>query len=306
MTRLLPVFSFFISLLLIPLTIKLCRRIGVHDNPGEDVLKIHRQPIPNLGGLGFFLAAAVSWIVLVLFQQGGARIISGILCGGFMVILLGAWDDLKDLNPLTRLVGQSLAALIAVFFGIYLNTFSMGWIAVPLTVFYVLGAINSVNMLDGLDGLAGGVVSLSLVGFSILFALRDYPIEPVAPLILVGALGGFLFFNFSPARVFMGNNGSAFLGFVVAVFGILASSGSHHYVGLIGPIFMIGLPVLDTAVAILRRLKKGKPIYLGDRSHIYDQLVDKGLTVRQTALICYAIQTLLVSSGLWLQLSVSR
>ncbi|MFN8009001.1 MAG: MraY family glycosyltransferase [Terriglobia bacterium] len=306
MIGLLPFLSLGLSFILIPLSIRFCRWLGVHDHPGEDLLKVHRQPVPNLGGTGIFVASAVSWISYMYYQGGENNILKGILCGGLMVVGLGVWDDLRDLNPLVRVAGQSIAGLVAVSWGVSLNIFSHEWINFLMTIFYVLGAINSVNMLDGLDGLAGGAMSLSLVAFSITFALQSSTIHPVLPLIPLGALVGFLFFNFNPARVFMGNNGSAFLGFVIAIFGILASNGSYHVLGLIGPILIIGLPVLDTAVAIIRRLRKGAPVYLGDRSHIYDQLVDKGLTVRKTVLVCYAVQAILTSAGLWVQLSLAR
>jgi UDP-GlcNAc:undecaprenyl-phosphate GlcNAc-1-phosphate transferase len=176
----------------------------------------------------------------------------------------------------------------------------LGFVAIPLTVFYIVGAINAVNMFDGLDGLAAGIASFSLAGFSYLYFTRADFVDGCLALILIGSLSGFLIFNFHPARIFMGNNGSAFLGYILAVFAIQAAHGNRSVISILGSIFLVGLPVLDAGVAILRRAIAGKPIYLGDRSHIYDQLVDKGFTVRQTALFCYTLQLGFVFFGLWL------
>jgi UDP-GlcNAc:undecaprenyl-phosphate GlcNAc-1-phosphate transferase len=165
-----------------------------------------------------------------------------------------------------------------------------------LTIFYVVGAINAMNMQDGLDGLAAGMALLSALGFAVLSIQMGQSFKFLIASILSGILIGFLVYNFNPAFIFMGDSGSYFLGFVLAYLSVSFTS-LQHWSTFLAPVLIVGAPVLDTAFAILRRLKKGVSPFSGDRSHFYDLLVSRGFSIRQTVLICWGIQAFLVIIG---------
>jgi UDP-GlcNAc:undecaprenyl-phosphate GlcNAc-1-phosphate transferase len=293
------IISFLISFLLMPSIISFSREKGFFDDPRDNGLKLHRRPIPFLGGIGIF----AGFIVPVIFFYDAGMLSTefiGIIIGSVVIIGLGVWDDLRNVHPFVRLGGQLLAAGLTIFFGLRINTFPLPYVAVPLTLIYILGSINSVNLFDGLDGLAGGVVSISLIGFSVFFYLQGNNSYTLLSLSLLGAVLGFLGYNFNPARIFMGDNGSTFLGYMLAVLAINASSKPYAFVLFLVPLMLIGLPVIDTVMAIVRRLLNGKPVFIGDRSHLYDQLVDRGFTVRRAVSICYALQAAFVACSLYL------
>ncbi|MEW6041503.1 MAG: MraY family glycosyltransferase [Elusimicrobiota bacterium] len=262
------------------------------------MLKVHKIPIPYLGGVGIFIGFIVP-LLFVCTIFGNPKEFLGVLIVSVLIISLGIWDDLKNVKPSVRIVGQLLAASLTIYFGLKINTFPLYYIAIPLTIVYIVGSINAVNLFDGLDGLAGGVVSISLIGFCLLFYLQDNNTYLIISLALLGSILGFLPYNFNPARIFAGDNGSTFLGYMLAVLAINSSSRPYDFNLFFVSLILIGLPVIDTALAILRRYLKGRPISVGDRSHIYDQLVDKGFSVKKTVLICYTIQISLVAISIY-------
>jgi len=270
------------------------------DRPEGDSLKIHSVAIPLSGGIAIFLCFSL----LLFFLYLGANLVrvkmAGILVGGSMALLMGVWDDLKPTLPVFRLGFQALSGAVLVFSGSSMN--APFFICLPLSIFYVMGAINAVNMEDGLDGLAGGIALISFMGFAILSATLNRPMDLRISVILCGILIGFLCFNFNPASIFMGDSGSYFIGFILAYFALRFTDLSR-WPAFLGPIFIIGAPVFDTAYAILRRMKKGVSPFYGDRSHFYDQLMQRGLSVRQTVLICWGIQAFLVGFGVAIYLS---
>jgi UDP-GlcNAc:undecaprenyl-phosphate GlcNAc-1-phosphate transferase len=291
--------SFLISFLLMPSVIAFSRKRRLFDDPGDNGLKVHKTPIPFLGGIGIFAGFIVP---VIFFYSAGAlpQEFIGIIISSVVIIGLGVWDDLRNINPFVRLGGQLLAAGLTISFGLKIHTFPIPYVAVPLTLIYILGSINSVNLFDGLDGLAGGVASISFIGFSVLFYLQGDGTYTLLSLSLLGAVCGFLFYNFNPARIFLGDNGSTFLGYMLAVFAINASSKPYAFVLFLVPLMLIGLPVVDTVIAIVRRVLSGKPVFIGDRSHLYDQLVDKGYTVKGAVLICYTMQAAFVVCSIYL------
>lgn len=286
--------SFATTAALIPVIISLSLRRGFVDRPGE--LKVHMRPIPVFGGLGIFAGVVVATLVATL-HTGGTGAIAEVLLVATALIALGVWDDLKNVPPRVRLVGQFLVAGATIALGYRIGAFPVAAIAIPLTTVFIAGVINTVNLFDGLDGLAGGTVSISLIGFAVVLSSVGLGAWLPLALGLLGALLGFLIYNFNPARIFMGDNGSTFLGYALAVLALNVAGGPRDLRSFVVALLLIGLPLVDTLVAIVRRAARGRPIFQGDRSHIYDQLVDHGLTVKQTALVCYAVQAGLVASA---------
>ena len=292
------IISFLITYLAIPKIITFASKKNLRDIPYGDSLKIHQKPIPNIGGVGIFFGFLGALIIGLLLAVQGHRELWGIIAGSLVVLSLGLWDDAKNISPYIRFAGQTLAALILVFAGIKVNVIPVNYITVLLTIFYVLGAINAVNLLDGLDGLASGVTIIISLGFLILSVHQGNPLGMLLSLALMGSVLGFLPYNFNPASIFMGNSGSAFLGFILAALTISFTNKPYDVVWFIIPILIMGVPVFDTTLAIIRRYKNKRPLFTGDRSHFYDQLMDKGLSVRQTVLVCYGIQVVFVGVGI--------
>jgi UDP-GlcNAc:undecaprenyl-phosphate GlcNAc-1-phosphate transferase len=289
--------SFLLTAALIPWVKKFSLRVGYIDNPDGGPLKVHVSPVPRSGGLA--LLGIFGLLMFILFGAGKVNGLNtfALLLGGGLVFGLGVYDDLRTLSPPSRLIGQALAGVILFLSGIRIETLFL--ISFPLTIFYVVGAINAINMEDGLDGLAGGMALLSALGFVLLSVQTGEDLKLFISSILSGVLIGFLFYNFNPASIFMGDNGSYFLGFVLAYLA-LGFTSLESLSTFFGPILIIGAPVVDAAYAILRRLKRRASPLTGDRSHFYDQFMQKGLTVRQTVLLCWAIQAVFVGAGVYI------
>lgn len=290
---------FFVGLILtalfIPWVQKVSLRMGYVDSPEGDTLKVHSVPIPHSGGIVIFSVLGLLLAFLSVFGDVAGVEALGLLLGGSMALALGIWDDLKSMPLVIRLGIQAMAGVALLLFGHRIE--ASPFISLPLTLFYVVGAINAVNMEDGLDGLAGGMAALSLLGFAFLSLKIGQPGGLIISLMLSGVLIGFLFYNFSPSSIFMGDSGSYFLGFILAYLAV-SLTGLSHWLTFVAPILIIGMPVLDAGYAILRRIKKGVSPFAGDRSHFYDQLIQKGLSVRQTVLICWGFQALIVGLGI--------
>ena len=286
-----------LTVLVIPWIKRFSFNIGYLDIPEGDPLKIHAAPIPHSGGMAIFGIFGLLFLITFLTGEKGSGgfELAGLLLGGAAAFSLGVREDLKTLRPAMRLGGEAVVGVVLILFGHRIHASLL--ISLPLTVFYVVGSINAVNMEDGLDGMAGGMALISCMGFAFLSIAREQNLEFMVSLILVGVLIGFLFYNFNPSSIFMGDNGSYFLGFILAYLAVSCTS-IYQWSTFLGPIFIVGMPVFDTAYAILRRLKKGVSPFAGDRSHFYDQLIQKGLSVRQTVLICWGIQAVLVSAGM--------
>jgi len=304
-------FSFIVSIILMPFFKKFGIKYHLCDEPGKDRLKIHSKPIPYLGGVGIFLTMVIMLIITGFLNKISGYQIIGIILGGGIIILLGLWDDFKlkkgKTRPLLKLFGQALSAFLVFFIlikiGINIHFSINPIIIVLLGIFYLVGAMNAMNMEDGIDGLASGLTIVSLVGFAILSLIIVNSLTLLFSLILIGAIGGFLVYNWHPASIFMGDNGSHFLGFCLAVLAIIFTSHPlYNLKQFIGPILIIGLPVIDATWAIIRRLAKRKSPFQGDRGHLYDRLYQKGLSIKKTVLICYGIQIIIVGTGIMIYL----
>jgi UDP-GlcNAc:undecaprenyl-phosphate GlcNAc-1-phosphate transferase len=285
--------AFAVAAASIPVFRRAAERHRLVDAAGDDPLKIHAAPVPFVGGLGIALGCAAALGLAAVTEPMLATAIGTVLAVGVGVAALGFRDDVATIPPVVRLAVELLAGgLAATLFDAAGFPFGAAAFAVFAAV-YVVGAINAVNMLDGLDGLAGGVVLVSCAGFAV---VGDRFVAAVA-LALAGALVGFLVYNFNPASVFMGDNGSYLLGFLVATMALAVTVADGTWRGLLAGVLLVGAPVLDAAFAIVRRLARGVSPFEGDRSHFYDLLVQRGMSTRAIALTSYAIQAALVAAG---------
>jgi UDP-GlcNAc:undecaprenyl-phosphate GlcNAc-1-phosphate transferase len=324
--------ALMLSLFGTPIFRWLAMRRGVWDQP-DDAVKIHRQPIPYLGGCAIWVAWTVPVLVYYLATGAGAKwnAMAALVCGGAVAFVTGLVDDLKDIRPRTKLAGQALAGAILLVGGIRWQAYAAypgiplldvgpdSWLvlAVCLAMHFlvVLGATNATNLLDGLDGLCSGVTAIISVGFlllataltawarydpSALAVKYEYTdLIMVVSFALAGAAIGFLPYNFNPARIFMGDAGSVFIGYVLAAMMIMFASKFGMVKWFVGSLFIFGLPIFDTGLAAIRRVLNRRPIMMPDRSHLYNQLVDRlGLSVRMTVAVLYVLSALFVVAGL--------
>jgi len=220
--------------------------------------------------------------------------------GGAVMCIIGLLDDVWQITPFSRLGLEFLAAILMVKIGSAVKITETVWIWYLFSAFFLVGAINAINMFDGMDGLAGGIMILSGIGFIYYFYLLDLKTPLLISLTLAGSLLAFLCLNFYPAKVFLGDNGSYLLGFIIFYFAASIAGKPLSVNELIGIILIIGLPVIDAAFAIARRLWRRQPLFSGDRSHSYDILFRWTQSKIKTALICYAIQVPFVVSGILL------
>ena len=290
--------TFITSLMLVPLIRDIASHINAMDIPEKR--KVHKKPMPRLGGLAIFLSFLVGYM---FFAPLTTQMIS-ILIGGFIIVLLGIVDDINPLKARIKLCGQIIAALILVFygkiyitdvslFGVYIN---LGIWAYPISLFIIVACINSINLIDGLDGLAAGTSSiyfLTIIVLSILLGRIDN-LGFVLCLIMLGSTLGFLYYNFNPASIFMGDTGSMFLGFMIAVIALLGFK-TATLTSFMVPILILFIPILDTLLAILRRLIKGESIGTPDKEHVHFQLLNKTSSVKKTVIIIYIINMLFSS-----------
>lgn len=279
------VLSFVISGLSIPLA----RRFGVLDAPGA--IKVQTTAVPRLGGLGIITAVLLTW---ALAPVGTGRLnLWGVLASGAVMAAVGLLDDIHGLSPWQKLAGQLVAGVALGLFGVRLGVAHQGWINVVVTSLLVALGANSVNLLDGLDGIAAGTSAVMAGAFALL--LFDHSHAGLA-LAVAGACIGFLPWNWHPAKTFMGDGGSLFLGFSVALLLILTVNG-HPWQYAAGGLMVVAVPALDMSLSVLRRLLHRQPVYAGDRNHMYDRLHERGLNQRLTALTLWGVAALTGVAG---------
>ena len=273
---------------------------GLLDQPGGR--KVHRVAIPRLGGVAMAIAFAAAVGVAILMSPdlgavGGLRPnrAAAILAGVALLVVVGVVDDVRGMRALVKLSFQVATAIVAWWLGLSIELLHMPWgivelgiLSLPITVAWIVGVINAVNLIDGLDGLASGVVLTALGAFGLLAAVDG--VDPTLPLIAAtaGAAVGFLAYNLHPASIIMGDTGSMFLGFVVAAIAISLTQDGVHPVSPWVPIVALGVPIVDTAWAIVRRTARGEPFFVADRGHIHHQLLRRGLSQRDAMLILTA------------------
>jgi UDP-GlcNAc:undecaprenyl-phosphate GlcNAc-1-phosphate transferase len=293
--------------ILTPLVRRLAQRFGVLDHALSS-RKIHGRPIPRLGGIAIVLAFYLPLVGLLLWHSEVGNmftaergLVLGLFVGGLIIALLGVYDDLRGAGAGRKFLVQFGVAglmyalgyrieLLANPFGAELH---LGWMSLPFTLFWIVGVINAMNLIDGLDGLAGGVALVAVLTTFLISVQRAHPLMMLFSGALAGAIMGFLFYNFNPATIFMGDTGSMFLGFVLATSAIQTNQKSSTAVAVLIPGIALGLPIMDTLLAMGRRALRGRPIFQADKEHIHHRLLARGLSHRQAVLVLYGFCTLL-------------
>lgn len=294
--------ALIVALVITPGVIRLAAKTGAMDAP--DARKVHKKPIPRIGGLGIYVAFMVSILLmmgLADFEEETMHGLIGLLVSGTLIVIVGLIDDYKNLPAKVKLVGQILAACVLVAFDVRIDFitdpfgdfFYLEYLAVPATIFWIVGLTNTVNLIDGLDGLAAGVSTIAAITIFLVALQQNFFLVALLTASLAGAAFGFLYYNFNPARIFMGDTGSMFLGFMLAGISVIGAVKSAATIALIVPILALGLPILDTTFAIVRRYRGGVPIFKPDKGHLHHRLLDLGFTQRQAVLLMYIISALL-------------
>lgn len=325
--------AFIVTLMATPYTIKIAHRVGAVDVP-KDERRMHKKAMPKFGGPAVILGFLVSVIYLLIVmsmentinlfgvEQYGKKLL-GMFLGIIIISITCIIDDIKTIKPLTKLFGQVLAAIVVVAFGVRIDEIQIPFITDPemqemfsilITIIWIVGVTNAINLIDGLDGLSSGISVISAISLLIIFVLNDSPMVAILLITaLAGALVGFLPFNFSPAKTFIGDTGSNFLGFSLSIISILGVAKTYTAVVIVLPLIVLGLPLFDTFWAIIRRLIKGKSIkaiFKADKGHLHHRIVAKGFSQKQAVVILYGFSAtfgifavITLESGIWKALS---
>jgi len=305
------------SILLTPHVKNLSIHFGTIDVP--DSRKVHKIPMPRWGGLaiasGVFLSALFSFFLFRQLQLyldlRTQRYLLGLSIGGFLMMVLGMVDDRFNLPAKIKLLGQIVISIILIKFGIaitFLTIPGMGlvylppWLSWVVSLLWIVGITNAINLLDGLDGLLAGVSTIYALLFFAVAIIKGQFIVALIMMAIAGGCLGFLRYNYNPARIFMGDTGSLFLGVMFASLSIIGALKVTTSTAIFVPVLILGLPIFDTSFAILRRFIKGRPIFSPDKEHVHHQLLTLGLSVKQTVVLIYAICCTLGMLGLSISL----
>lgn len=292
--------AFAISLAATPFVITLAHKIGAVDVP-DSQRRVHKKPIPRLGGLAIFYGFLVALLCFARIDQQ----LRGILIGALIIVGIGIIDDVKQLRALIKLAAQILAAVIVVFHNVRITAISvpsfisesgilhLGVFSIPITIAWIVIVTNAVNLIDGLDGLAVGISSIASFSLFFIAILGGEQNVAIISAALAGGCLGFLPYNFNPAKIFMGDTGSQFLGFMLSAICIQGLFKGYVIISFIIPLLILGLPLFDTMFAILRRAWNHKPIMGADRGHLHHRLLDSGFSQKQTVAILYVIASIL-------------
>lgn len=327
------ILAFLVTLVATPYTIKIAHKVGAIDVP-KDERRAHRKAMPRFGGpaviLGFLVATI--YLLIVMSIEGSINIFNGdeywkkllgFLVGILVISIFGVIDDIKPINPIVKLIGQLLGATCVIYAGIRIEGITLPFLNKPemheiasiiITLMWIIIVTNAINLIDGLDGLSSGISVISAVSLLVIFVLNGSSLISILLITaLAGALVGFLPFNFAPAKTFIGDTGSNFLGFALATISILGAAKTYTAAVIVLPLIVLGLPIFDTILAILRRLIKGKSIravFKADKGHLHHKIVAHGYSQKQAVLILYGISAIfgmfaviLCDSGIWKALS---
>lgn len=290
------IIALVVSYLLTPGVKKVAIKVGAVDRP--NARKVHTHVIPRLGGLAIY----IGFMAAVLFCVPLHHELIGMLLGCTAIVAIGIWDDICNIPARVKLVGQIAAACIPVAFGIQIEWLTNPFvdilvlpevIAIPVTIFWIIGFTNTVNLIDGLDGLAAGVAFIASISMFLLAVNLNQFLPALIIVSMAGAALGFLQYNFNPAKIFMGDTGSMLLGYTLAVSAVLGLVKTAATVALVVPIIALGLPILDTTFAIIRRRMSGVPIFQPDKGHLHHRLLALGMTQKQAVLIMYFVSMML-------------
>ncbi|MFO7815714.1 MAG: MraY family glycosyltransferase [Halanaerobiales bacterium] len=289
------IISLIISFTLTPLAKKLANYYSVFDFPSKR--RVNNRPVPNTGGIAIFIAFIISYYIF----NDHSLSTYGIMLGATFIFSLGLIDDIFEISPLMKLLGQIGGALILIYYGVQINFITnplggmiyLGYFSIPITILWIVGITNTINLIDGLDGLAAGIsIIATLTLFSV--AMQEFRLIPAfLAIALAGSLSGFLKYNFHPAEIFMGDSGSMFTGYILAAISVTGALKSAAAVTIVVPILALGIPIFDTLFAIVRRIYHNKPIGKADRGHIHHRLMALGWSHRQAVIIVYGSSILL-------------
>ncbi len=285
-------FSFLVSIFLTPYVGKLAFKLGATDRPNHR--KVHNKIMPRMGGLAIFLSFMITYFV---FSKDFMEQLPFVI-GACIIIVIGILDDIFELKAAPKFLGQIFTALIIVYgsdlqvefinlpFG---GRIEFGMFSVPFTVLWIVGIINAINLIDGLDGLAGGVSTIALTTIAVMAVLNKDLFVALTAVAVIGATLGFLKYNFHPAKIFMGDTGAMFLGYIIAIISLQGLFKNVTMISFIVPVIILGVPISDTFFAIIRRLVNKTPISAPDKSHLHHCLLNIGFTHKQTVILIYAM-----------------
>ena len=297
-----PVVALLVSYFMTPPVKRFAENVGAIDIP-KDGRRVHNHPIPRMGGLAIFTGFVLSVLLFVNMSMQ----VMGLLLGAVIIAVMGALDDLLCLNPWIKLGGQFLAALVAIRCGIVFDVISnpgfldaeatipLGWLSIPFTIIWIIACTNAVNLIDGLDGLAVGISAISSISMMIVSMILPAGIGSI-PLILAclaGSCVGFMPYNINPAKIFMGDVGSQFLGFVLSCISIMGLFKFHAIITFLIPLLSLAVPLGDTIFAFFRRILHGQSPFHADRGHIHHKLIDMGMSQKQAVAVLYAVSAVL-------------
>ena len=295
--------AYMVTFLVTPFIRYFALRLSLIDKRGQR--KIHTKVITRFGGVAIYAGFIFPLILLIFLKRNIAtwdlNSASMIVGASTMILLLGIYDDAKGANALVKLAGQILATIILIYGGLVVkkisnpfgNSIELGFLSVPFTILWVVGITNAINLIDGLDGLAAGIVFITSLGLFFIFVINGKVLPAMLIIALGGSCLGFLKYNVFPAKIFMGDTGSLFLGFSIAAITIASGHKANATVMLLVPIIGLGIPILDTSMAFFRRLIKRKNPFNGDNQHIHHFLLSKRLTKKQTVFILWGVTALL-------------
>ncbi|MFC0187333.1 glycosyltransferase family 4 protein [Fictibacillus aquaticus] len=296
--------SFGLSIILTPYVIKLSYKIGAVDKPNKR--KVHDRIVPRLGGLAIYggIAGAFLYILSVI------DLSYSILIASTVIVATGIIDDRYNIRPWQKLLGQMIATVIVLADGFSINYITIpftdgyslevsSWMALPISFIWIIGITNAINLIDGLDGLAAGVSAIAAFSiFTIAVSMGNIPVALIS-LAILGSTSGFLFFNFNPAKIFMGDTGSLLLGFLLAVLSVMGFK-QVTFVTLIIPIIILAVPITDTLIAIVRRKVNKMGIMDADKNHLHHRLLASGFTHKQAVLFIYFIASVFGTAAVFL------
>lgn len=303
--------TFIISLVATPLVIKFAIKFGLVDIP-KDARRVHSKPMPRVGGLAIIISVVLGLAIyyfmtlnatpIAQLSLKGSKQFFGYIIGAFFIALMGIIDDAINLRARHKFIFQLLAGIAVYVLGIrievvdlpFFNIVSLDILSFPVTMFWIIGLTCAVNLIDGLDGLAAGISAIASIALLTIFAFTSASLEAIIiTSVLVGALIGFIPYNFNPAKTFMGDVGSNFLGFTLAVVSILGFAKGYTVVAILVPILALGVPIFDTLFAMVRRFVAGRPLLQPDGGHIHHRLLRRGLNQKQAVYILYTITSVL-------------
>ena len=312
---------FVICLIITPIVIKFSKKFNLVDIP-KDERRVHSKPMPRVGGIAIVISMLLGLGIYYIITRNIPSIalnkkFLGYLLGGIVIFAMGLIDDIVNLKARYKFLFQLAAAFIVYLFGIrisgikipfiYTDIINFGWLDLPITLLWIIGITNAINLIDGLDGLAAGISAISATALLIIFITTSASLEAIViTAVLVGATLGFLPYNFNPAKTFMGDVGSNYLGFTLATVSILGFAKGYTVLAIIVPIIALGVPIFDTLFAMIRRFLKGQPMLSPDGAHIHHRLLKRGFSQRQAVIFLYTVTSILcilavtiISADIW-------